>query len=80
MRKRGIHIKLWKRPDVRPVRRERGTNVKARRIFLAALLAAGAATFLLAVLRRRPEAPPAIPYARPEGGEREGEHELFIGS
>ncbi len=46
---------------------------------LLAMLTAGAATFLFAILRRR-EVAPAIPYARPQGGEREGEFELFIGS
>ncbi|MBI5577386.1 MAG: hypothetical protein HY896_13625 [Deltaproteobacteria bacterium] len=51
-----------------------------RRLFLAALLAAGAATFLFAVLRKRQEESPATPYSRPEGGEREGDFELFIGS
>lgn len=47
--------------------------------FLAALLAAGAATFVYALLRRRKAEAPLL-YARPEGGEREGEFELFIGS
>jgi hypothetical protein len=47
--------------------------------FLAALLAAGAATFVYALLRRK-RAQPAVPYARPQGGEREGDFELFIGS
>jgi len=46
---------------------------------LLAMLTAGAATFLFAVLRRREFAPARL-YARPEGGEREGEFELFIGS
>jgi hypothetical protein len=46
---------------------------------LIALMAVGTATFLLALLRRR-TAPPANPYDRPEGGERAGEFELFIGS
>jgi hypothetical protein len=46
---------------------------------LIAMMAAGTATFLLAFLRRR-EAAPATPYDRPEGGEREGDFELFIGS
>ena len=43
------------------------------------MMTAGTATFLLALLRRR-EATPATPYERPEGGEREGGFELFIGS
>jgi hypothetical protein len=62
--------------------RARGDNnkVKTRRFFLVALLAAGTATFLFAALRRRRESPGPVPYARPEGGEREGEFELFIGS
>jgi len=46
---------------------------------LFAMLTAGAATFLLALLRRQ-ESSPSPAYARPEGGEREGEFELFIGS
>jgi hypothetical protein len=74
----------WREGDVpllfKEAKRERGTKLKGRRIFLAALLAAGAAAFFLAVLRRRKEDTPATPYARPEGGEREGEFELFIGS
>ncbi|MBM2828047.1 MAG: hypothetical protein HW408_579 [Actinobacteria bacterium] len=63
-----------------PERRERGMNLKAPRFFLAALLAAGAATFLLAVLRKRQAESPAIPCPPPEGGEREEGFELFIGS
>jgi hypothetical protein len=55
-------------------------NLKAPRFFLAALLAAGAATFLLAVLRKRQAESPAIPLPPPEGGEREEGFELFIGS
>ncbi len=55
-------------------------TVKKGRYFLAALLAAGTATFLFALLRKRHERIPPLPYARPEGGEREGEFELFIGS
>jgi hypothetical protein len=54
--------------------------VKTRRFFLVALLAAGTATLLFAALRRHREIPGPVPYARPEGGEREGEFELFIGS
>ena len=46
---------------------------------LIAMMTAGTATFLIALLRRR-EAVPANPYERPEGGERAGEFELFIGS
>lgn len=48
-------------------------------MLIAMMMAAGTATFLLAFLRRRGVAP-ATPYDRPEGGEREGEFELFIGS
>jgi hypothetical protein len=48
-------------------------------MLIAMMTAAGTATFLLACLRRR-EAALATPYDRPEGGEREGEFELFIGS
>jgi hypothetical protein len=53
--------------------------VKRQYWMLIAMMTAGTATFLLALLRRR-EAVPANPYGRPEGGEREGEFELFIGS
>jgi len=53
--------------------------VKKHHWMLIAMMAAGTATFLLAFLRRR-EAAPATPYDRPEGGEREGDFELFIGS
>jgi hypothetical protein len=59
---------------------ETTTDMKMRRFFLIALLAAGTATFLLAVLRKRQESPAPILYDRPEGGERQGEYELFIGS
>jgi len=60
------------------VRAERGA-VKKHHWMLIAMMTAGTATFLLAFLRRRATAP-ATPYDRPEGGEREGEFELFIGS
>ena len=53
--------------------------VKKSHWMLIAMMTAGTATFLFALLRRR-EAVPATPYDRPEGGEREGEFELFIGS
>ena len=53
--------------------------MKIRHWMLIAMMTAGTATFLLALLRRR-DAVPATPYDRPEGGEREGEFELFIGS
>ena len=53
--------------------------MKKRHWILIAMMTAGTATFLFALLRRR-EAVPATPYDRPEGGEREGEFELFIGS
>jgi hypothetical protein len=68
----------WGKPGA-PADRETRPIVKRNSLLLAALLAAGAATFLYAVLRRHREALP-YPYARPEGGEREGEFELFIGS
>ena len=65
------------------VRRKRGPaerdNVKKLHWMLIAMLTAGTATFLLAILRRR-EAVPVPPYHLPAGGEREGEFELFIGS
>ncbi len=47
--------------------------------FFAALVAAGALTFLLA-LARQGRNMIFMPYSPPEGGEREGEFELFIGS
>jgi hypothetical protein len=53
--------------------------VKKQYWMLIAMMTAGTATFLLALLRRR-EAVPANLYDRPEGGERAGEFELFIGS
>jgi hypothetical protein len=49
-------------------------------MLLIAMMAAGTATFLIAVLRRRESAPVPPLYRLPEGGEREGEFELFIGS
>jgi len=54
-------------------------GMKIRHWMLIAMMTAGTATFLFALLRRR-DAAPANPYDRPEGGEREGEFELFIGS
>jgi hypothetical protein len=54
-------------------------TLKTRRFLLVALLA-GMAAFLIVAMRRRRESPGPVPYARPEGGEREGEFELFIGS
>ncbi len=54
-------------------------HVKKRHWMLIAMLTAGTATFLYALLRRR-DLRSATPYDRPEGGEREGEFELFIGS
>ena len=57
-----------------------GEAVRKRELLLLAMMAAGTATFLYAVLRRRAIPPVAPPYQRPEGGEREGEFELFIGS
>jgi hypothetical protein len=54
-------------------------TLKTRRFLLVALLA-GTAAFLFVAMRKRRESPGPVPYARPEGGEREGEFELFIGS
>ena len=54
--------------------------MRKRQLLLIAMMAAGTATFLLAVLRRRGTPLAVPPYQRPEGGEREGEFELFIGS
>jgi hypothetical protein len=53
--------------------------LKKRHWMMIAMMTAGTATFLFAFLRRWGAAP-ATPYDRPEGGEREGEFELFIGS
>lgn len=53
--------------------------MRKRHLMLFVMLTAGAATFLFALLRRQDGAS-APGYARPEGGEREGEFELFIGS
>ncbi|MGA8753968.1 hypothetical protein [Candidatus Deferrimicrobium sp.] len=54
--------------------------MKKRHWMLIAMMTAGTATFLFALLRRREAVPAIPPYDRPEGGEREGEFELFIGS
>lgn len=54
--------------------------MKKSQYFLAALLGAGTVTFLLAVLLGRRRIVTPFPYPPPEGGEREGEFELFIGS
>jgi len=53
--------------------------VKKCHLTLIALMTAGTATFLFALMRRR-ETAPVPPYDRPKGGEREGDFELFIGS
>jgi len=60
-------------------RREIYVKVNRNCCFFAALLAAGTLTFLLAVAKRE-KAPMSLPSSPPEGGEREGEFELFIGS
>jgi len=54
-------------------------RLRASDLCLAALLAAGAATFLFALFRKKSGVGSFL-YARPRGGEREGEFELFIGS
>jgi len=54
--------------------------VKKCRYLLAALLGAGMVTFLFAVLHGRRQITTHFPPIPPEGGEREGEFELFIGS
>ena len=48
-------------------------------VFLAALVAIGTFTFLLALGRRERVATP-FPYLLLPGGEKEGEFDLFIGS
>jgi hypothetical protein len=50
------------------------------RDFLLATLLAGTAAFFFVVLRKRREHLRLDPYARPDGGDRDGEFELFIGS
>ncbi len=47
--------------------------------FFAALVAAGVFSLLFSV-SKRDRTPLSFLYSRPEGGEREGEFELFIGS
>ncbi len=47
--------------------------------FLAALVTTGALTYLLTMAKRKRTAVPFL-YSHPEGGDREGEFELFIGS
>jgi hypothetical protein len=54
--------------------------VKKSRYFLVALLGAGVVTFLFAILHGRRQITTCVPPIPPEGGEREGEFELFIGS
>ncbi len=58
---------------------ENRVRLRASDLCLAALLAAGAATFLIALFRKKTGHEPLL-YARPRGGEREGDFELFIGS
>jgi len=54
-------------------------RLQKNNLFFAVLLTAGAATFLYALFRRKTGGETFL-YARPEGGERDGEFELFIGS
>ncbi|PWB67696.1 MAG: hypothetical protein C3F14_01405 [Deltaproteobacteria bacterium] len=58
---------------------ESTADMKKSGFLLVALLAGTAAFFFFALLRSRESIDP-VPYARPEGGERQGEFELFIGS
>ena len=53
--------------------------MKKNDLLLIAMLAAGTATFLIAVIKRLKTAA-VTPYTRPKGGERVGEFEVFIGS
>jgi len=59
----------------------RETYVKFPRTcyFLAALVTTGALTYLLIMAKRKRTAVSFL-YSHPEGGDREGEFELFIGS
>jgi len=53
--------------------------VKKNNLLLFALLAAGTATFVFAVVKKLKAV--AVPtYARPKGGEKVGDFEAFIGS
>lgn len=54
-------------------------RVKKIDLMLIAMVAAGTATFVYAVIKRL-KAVAVTPYTRPKGGERLGEFELFIGS
>jgi hypothetical protein len=78
-RKAGIPLELISAREETP-RGETTTHLKKRRFLLVIMLAAGTATFLIAAFRRRRESFDPLPYDRPEGGERVGEFELFIGS
>jgi hypothetical protein len=53
-------------------------HVKRNDLLLVAMLAAGTATFLYAVVKRL-KAAAVTPYTRPKGGERIGDFEAFIG-
>jgi hypothetical protein len=53
-------------------------RVKRNDLLLVAMLAAGTATFLFAVIKRW-KAVAVTPYTRPKGGERIGDFEVFIG-
>lgn len=54
--------------------------MKKQQVVATTLLVAATATFVYALLKRRQDQRIAPIYARPKGGERDGEELLFIGS
>jgi hypothetical protein len=55
--------------------------VKKKQVVVTTLLVAATATFVYALLKRQQDQKTLSPiYARPKGGERDGEELLFIGS
>jgi hypothetical protein len=55
-------------------------TVKKKQVVVTTLLVAATATFVYALLSRRQDQKFSPIYTRPEGGERDGEDPLFIGS
>ena len=63
------------------VRRGYEVTVKKKQVVVTTLLVAATATFVYALLKRQQGQKSLSPiYARPKGGERDGEELLFIGS
>jgi hypothetical protein len=75
----GICLTINTKSRIFPAKRETYVKLDRNSFFLGAMVAAGAFTFFLALIKRERDSVPP-PYSRPEGGEREGEFELFIGS